>query len=145
MLKRLARSIFIQGQGSNYRRLTAEEKKLAEENFYNQLKSAPRGTNRIRNFTSFFKELITDARIPTPTKVPSEFTLHNESFIDNYAWMSEEKNSQELLNYLIHEFNYTEAILGSKWLLSKDLFSEIKRRAPEYRSQVVSKSGYRPR
>lgn len=145
MLKRLARSIFIQGQGSNYRRLTIEEKKTAEENFYKQLNSSSPGLNRIRNFTTFFKELISDAKIPVASKVASEFSLHNESFTDNYAWMSDEKNSQELLNYLILEFNYTEAIMGTKWLQTKDLFSEFRRRLPEYKSQVVSKSGYNTR
>lgn len=141
MLKRIARSVFIQGQGSNYRRLTAEEKKTAEENFFSQLQASKPKMKRIRNFTSFFKELISDAKIPVPTQIPSEISIHTDTYSDNYAWMSDPKQSQELLSYISHELTYSESIQGSQWFLTKDLFDEFQRRQPEFKTQTVSKSG----
>lgn len=143
MYKRLVRSAFIQGHGSNYRRLTKEEKKIAESNFFETLKSQQSSFpfNKIRNFSSFFKELISEARIPVAKQVHSEFMIHEDKYIDSYSWMEDPKNSQELIEYLMFEFNYTEAVLSSKWLLGKELFNELKNRVPEYKTQVVSKAG----
>jgi hypothetical protein len=143
MYKRLFRSVFIQDHGSNYRKLSKEEKKFAESNFFEGLKSKKStfSFNKIRNFKSFFKELISEARVPLAKQVYSEIFLHEDRFVDNYAWMTDPKNNQELLNYLTFEFNYTEAILGSKWVLGKELFKELKSRVPEYKTQVVEKQG----
>ena len=139
--KRLLRSAFLQGHGANYRKLNQFEKLEAEKNFYEVLSKEKVSQPKTRNFTSFIKDLIFHARIPSPKQVPSEFTLHNNRYIDNYSWMSEEINAEDLNEYLALEQSYSDAILGTKWLLSKEIFKELQVRMPEYKQQVIEKAG----
>jgi Prolyl oligopeptidase, N-terminal beta-propeller domain len=139
--KRLARMAFMQGSGSNYRKLTTEEKKEAEKNFYETLNKTSSTIPKFRNLSMMFKDLIANATIPIPKKIPYQFEIKNDKYTDDYEWMSEEVNNQELTDYLADEFEYTDAVLGSKWLLSKDIFNEIIERTPEYKIQSVHKSG----
>ena len=82
--KRLARSLFLQGSGSNYRKLTPEEKEEAKKNFFESLKSQQGQVPKTRNLTSFFKDLIKNASIPVTKKIHSEYTIKNDKYTDPY-------------------------------------------------------------
>ena len=84
LTKRLARMAFMQGPGSNYRKLTVEEKLEAEKNFYESLKSLKGELPKTRNYMSYFKELISNASIPKAKQISYEYTIHNDKYYDNY-------------------------------------------------------------
>lgn len=142
--KRLARAAFMQGHGSNYRKLTPEEKQEAEKNFYNTLSKLKVSLPKVRNLASLFSDLVSHATIPIPKQVFSESTLHNDKYVDNYKWMSEEVNCKTLSEYLTEEFTYTDAILGKLWRLGKELNKELHDRTPEPKFQVLEKAGCKP-
>jgi hypothetical protein len=139
--KRIARTAFLQGSGANYRKLTSAEKLEAKKNFHEVLSSEKTSFPKTRNFTSFIKDLISHARIPSPKQVHSEYTLHNDRYTDNYAWMTEEVNAQELTEYLALEQSYADAILGTKWNLTKEIYKELVERRPEFKQQTIEKAG----
>lgn len=141
LYKRLVRSYLYQGPGSNYRKLTSEEKQEAEKNFYKAIQKKEGTFPKIRNMSNYIKDLIQNARIPSPKMIPFQYKIHNDIYVDNYQWMLEEINFQELTYYLIDEFMYTDAVLARTWLSDKEVFKELKQRKPVVKDQTVAKAG----
>ena len=139
--KRLARALFLQGPGANYRKLSAEEKQEAKKNFLTELGKFTHKMPKIRNFANFFKDFIPQIKIGKVKQIPYEYTIHDDKYIDNYQWMTEEINCQEVTSYIAKETSLTDAVLNSQLNLGMDIFDEIKRRTPVPRSQVVEKAG----
>lgn len=84
----------------------------------------------------------TDMRPPDAQKKPKELTIHGDTRIDNYYWMNQRDN-QEVIDYLKAENEYTEAVLNPTEDLRKKLFEEMKGRIKEDDSSVpYEKNGY---
>ncbi|KAJ0815257.1 putative oligopeptidase B transcription factor WD40-like family [Helianthus annuus] len=66
---------------------------------------------------------------PEPKKVPFNVTAHGVCWEDPYHWMSN-THDPDLLNYLKHENDYSEAFMSDTRNLQSSLFSEMVRRLP---------------
>ncbi|MDX9770171.1 MAG: S9 family peptidase [Tenuifilaceae bacterium] len=72
---------------------------------------------------------------PVATKVPHELVMHNDTRIDPYYWMNQ-RDSEEVIEYLNQENAYTEAVMKSTEKLQEALFQEIKGRIKEQDESV---------
>lgn len=90
---------------------------------------------------------------PIAKKIPFEMTLHNDTRVDNYFWMrlsDEQKNAktpdaqtQDVLDYLNAENNYTKQVLAHTEDFQKKLFDEIVGRIKQDDESVpYSDNGY---
>ena len=90
---------------------------------------------------------------PIAKKVPKELTIHDDTRTDNYFWMrlsDEQKEAetpdaqtQDVLDYLNAENQYTQASLKHTEALQEELFNEITGRIKQDDSSVpVSINGY---
>ncbi len=61
---------------------------------------------------------------PIAKKIPTEFNEHGNKRIDNYYWLNQREN-QEVIDYLEAENKYTKAILHNTEALQKKIFDEI--------------------
>lgn len=77
---------------------------------------------------------MTDASLtnnpPVAAKRPTTRSFHGDDFIDNYEWLRE-KTSEEVINHLTAENEYTDAITADQQPLRDALFNEIKSRTVE--------------
>ena len=64
---------------------------------------------------------------PVPKKVKHRREHHGDVFIDHYEWLRD-KESEEVLNYLKAEAEYTEAVTADQQPLRESIFNEIKDR-----------------
>lgn len=79
---------------------------------------------------------------PIAKKKPTELKKFDDVRIDNYYWLNEREN-QEVIDYLNAENTYTETLLKDTKKLQKDLFEEIKGRIKEDDQSVPFKyNGY---
>lgn len=72
---------------------------------------------------------------PVASKVPHELVMHNDTRIDPYYWMNQ-RDSEEVIEYLNQENAYTEAVMKSTEKLQEALFQEIKGRIKEQDESV---------
>ena len=90
---------------------------------------------------------------PDATMKPLELTMHNDTRIDNYYWMrltDEQKNAkaydsqtQEVVDYIDEENNYTQSNLSHTKKLQKTLYNEmISRIKKDDESVPYYKNGY---
>lgn len=81
-------------------------------------------------------------KAPVAKKIPTELKKFDDVRIDNYYWLNDREN-QEVIDYLNAENAYTEAVLKDTEQLQKDLFEEIKSRIKEDDESVPFKyNGY---
>ena len=81
-------------------------------------------------------------KAPAAKKIPTELKKFDDVRIDNYYWLNDREN-QEVIDYLNAENAYTEAVLKDTEQLQKDLFEEIKSRIKEDDESVPFKyNGY---
>ncbi len=79
---------------------------------------------------------------PIAKKIEKKLEKHGDIRIDNYYWLNEREN-QEVIDYLNEENKYTETILKPTEDLQAKLFEEMKSRIKEDDSSVPYKSnGY---
>jgi oligopeptidase B len=77
---------------------------------------------------------------PAARRIPSERTHHGDTFIDEYAWLSD-KDNPETIAYLEAENAYTEAATAGQAALRDEIFGEIKARTKETDLSVPSRKG----
>ena len=81
-------------------------------------------------------------KFPIAKQIPQELTIHNETRIDNYYWLNEKEN-QDVLDYLNAENAYTKQSMGHTEDFQKHLFEEMKGRIKEDDTSVPYKlNGY---
>ncbi len=81
-------------------------------------------------------------KAPVAKKISTELKKFDDVRIDNYYWLNDREN-QEVIDYLNAENAYTEAVLKDTEQLQKDLFEEIKSRIKEDDESVPFKyNGY---
>lgn len=131
----MIRSIYMQGRGSNNRKLTIEEKIHAEKNFYKTLEQQTHSFQGIRNPMKWLRSLAATLDLPKAEKIASQDG-------DDFKWIEESGKDALLDNYLIDELIYTEGLLAKNVYLTHDLIREFSARKPQERPQVVSKHGY---
>jgi len=68
-----------------------------------------------------------DLQQPIAKKEAKELTIHNDSRIDNYYWMNK-RDSQDVINYLNSENEYTDQMMNHLDGFQDELFNEIKGR-----------------
>jgi oligopeptidase B len=68
-----------------------------------------------------------DLQQPVAKKEAKELTIHNDSRIDNYYWMNK-RDSQDVINYLNSENEYTDQMMNHLDGFQDELFNEIKGR-----------------
>ncbi|RLZ09682.1 S9 family peptidase [Faecalibacter macacae] len=79
---------------------------------------------------------------PIAKKIEKKLEKHGDIRIDNYYWLNEREN-QEVIDYLTEENKYTEAILKPTEEFQAKLFEEMKSRIKEDDSSVPYKmNGY---
>lgn len=94
-----------------------------------------------------------NTKTPAPKKVAKEMTIHGDTRVDNYFWMrlsDEQKNAetpdeqtQEVLDYLNAENDYTTEMLSHTKDFQEELFEEIKGRIKQTDQSVPYKlNGY---
>ncbi len=67
---------------------------------------------------------------PTVKKQPKEFIVHDDKRIDDYYWLNQ-REDQEVLNYLKAENAYLETLMGGTKDLREKLYMEMKSRIKE--------------
>ena len=77
-------------------------------------------------------------QFPFAKKKPQSITTHGHTRVDDYFWLRE-KTSQEVLDYLESENDYTKEILGHTEKLQEELFEEMKGRIQETDEEVPTK------
>jgi oligopeptidase B len=83
-----------------------------------------------------------DKNFPIAKKIAKELSIHNDTRIDNYYWLNDREN-QEVIDYLNAENKYTKAALKSTEKFQEDLFVEMKSRIKETDESVpYEKNGY---
>ncbi|MCA9733083.1 MAG: S9 family peptidase [Deferribacteres bacterium] len=65
-----------------------------------------------------------DIKPPVAEKIPQELTIHNDTRIDDYFWLSDRDNPK-VIDYLEAENAYTETMLGHTKKLQEKLYDEI--------------------
>ncbi|AUC76704.1 S9 family peptidase [Olleya sp. Bg11-27] len=79
---------------------------------------------------------------PVAKKVKKELTIHEDTRVDNYYWLNQ-REDQEVLDYLNAENTYTESVLKHTEPFQKSLFDEMKSRIKEDDQSVPYKhNGY---
>lgn len=79
---------------------------------------------------------------PTAKKVAKEMTIHGDTRVDNYYWLNQ-REDQEVLDYLNAENDYTEAKLKHTEAFQEKLYDEIVGRIKKDDSSVPYKdNGY---
>jgi oligopeptidase B len=79
---------------------------------------------------------------PSAEKIKKELTIHGHTRIDNYYWLNERENSK-VIDYLISENSYLEAMMEHKKEFREKLFQEIVGRIKKDDSSVPYKdNGY---
>lgn len=79
---------------------------------------------------------------PKAKKIEKKLTAHGDTRIDDYYWLNDREN-QEVIDYLNAENAYTKAVLKPTEKLQEDLFKEIRARIKEDDSSVPYKlNGY---
>ncbi|MCX7549767.1 S9 family peptidase [Xanthomarina sp. F2636L] len=79
---------------------------------------------------------------PKAKKIPKNLVAHDDVRIDNYYWLNDREN-QEVLDYLHAENNYTKRIMKHTEPLQEQLFEEMKARIKEDDQSVPYKfNGY---
>lgn len=95
----------------------------------------------------------TELKAPKAKKIPKEFSIHDDTRVDNYYWMrltDEQKEAetpddqtQDVLNYLNAENDYLKSKMQHTEALQQELFDEITGRIKQDDSSVpVSYNGY---
>lgn len=88
------------------------------------------------------KENMKEVTPPIAKKIPKELTIHENTRIDNYFWLNQ-REDQEVINYLEAENEYTDYILKPTEELQEKLFEEMKSRIKETDQSVpYEKNGY---
>ncbi len=88
------------------------------------------------------QKLKPDMNPPDAKKEPKELTIHGDTRIDNYFWLNQ-RDDQEVIDYLEAENEYTEAALKPTEPLQEELFKEMKGRMKEDEESVpYKKNGY---
>lgn len=77
---------------------------------------------------------------PIAKRVPFERTFHGDTFVDDYAWLSDKENP-ETLDYLKAENAYTEAATAHLEKLRDTLFAETRRRTLETDFSLPTRKG----
>ena len=75
---------------------------------------------------------------PVAKKQSHKLTVHNDTRIDNYYWLNN-REDQEVLNYLHAENAYTKAMMQHTEAFQKELFEEMKARIKEDDTSVPYK------
>ncbi len=84
----------------------------------------------------------TNVSPPTAKKVEKKLIKHNDLRVDNYFWLNQ-REDQEVLDYLNAENEYTDAVLKHTEFFQKSLFEEMKSRVKEDDQSVPYKlNGY---
>ncbi len=84
----------------------------------------------------------TDMKPPVAKKIPKELTKHGDTRVDNYFWLNQ-REDQEVLDYLKAENEYTAAMLGHTKDLQEDLYDEMVGRIKQDDNTVpYLKNGY---
>jgi len=141
MLRRITRSVFMQGRGEGYRKLTPEEKLKAEKEFFDKLNHSKGFLPKVRSPLKFLKNLAYTLEPPVPEPKTTSVELPQETIVDNFAWMENEDNYTQLENWLQQEVHYTEANLAKNFHLGQDLLREFRERKPERNNQNLEKGG----
>jgi oligopeptidase B len=82
----------------------------------------------------------TDPAPPAARRIPHERTFHGDTFIDEYAWLSD-SGDPETIAYLEAENAYTEAATAGQAKLRDAIFGEIKGRTQETDLSVPTRKG----
>jgi oligopeptidase B len=77
---------------------------------------------------------------PTVRRIPHERTFHGDTFVDEYAWLSDSADP-ETIAYLEAENAYTEAMTAAQAGLRDAIFGEIKARTQETDLSVPTRKG----
>lgn len=77
----------------------------------------------------------TNTKPPIAAKKPYEMVMHGDTRIDPYYWMNE-RDTEEVLDFLNAENDYTESVMKSTDKLQDKLFEEIKGRIKEQDESV---------
>jgi len=81
-------------------------------------------------------------RAPKAKKIAKNLSLHGDTRVDNYYWLNEREN-QEVIDYLNEENSYKEKILAPTEKLQEKLFDEIVGRIKkDDESAPYRKNGY---
>ena len=64
---------------------------------------------------------------PSAKKIKKELVAHNDVRVYNYFWLNN-KNDENVINYLNTENKYTKQVLKKTEDLQKELFGEMKSR-----------------
>ena len=83
---------------------------------------------------------VTTAEKPVAKTVHSERTFHDDTVIDEYAWLAN-KEDPDTLAYLQAENAYTEAATAHLTELREKIFNEIKSRTKETDLSVPARKG----
>ncbi|HEX2319516.1 MAG TPA: oligopeptidase B, partial [Streptosporangiaceae bacterium] len=67
---------------------------------------------------------------PAAKRVPVERTFHDDTFVDEYAWLAD-KDNPDTIAYLEAQNAYTEALTSAQAGLRDQIFGEIKGRTKE--------------
>lgn len=79
---------------------------------------------------------------PIAKKIEKKLSIHNDIRVDNYFWLNQ-REDQEVLNYLNAENDYTNSVLKHTEGFQKALFEEMKSRVKEDDQSVPYKlNGY---
>lgn len=79
---------------------------------------------------------------PIAKKIEKKLSIHNDIRVDNYFWLNQ-REDQEVLNYLNTENDYTNSVLKHTEGFQKALFEEMKSRVKEDDQSVPYKlNGY---
>lgn len=79
---------------------------------------------------------------PKAKKIPKKLEAHNDVRMDEFYWLNDREN-QEVLNYLRAENDYTKSIMKHTEKLQEELFEEMKARIKEDDQSVPYKfNGY---
>ncbi|NQT79201.1 MAG: S9 family peptidase [Candidatus Aminicenantes bacterium] len=79
---------------------------------------------------------------PVAEKIPKELTIHEHTRVDNYYWLNERENPK-VIDYLIAENEYKEAVMKHTEEFQETLFNEIVGRIKKTDMSVPYKdSGY---
>ena len=111
-------------------------------------------TKFILSITIIFFACMNQSKTPPDASIkPFELTMHNDTRIDNYYWMrltDEQKNAktydsrtQEVVDYIDDENNYTQSNLSHTKKLQKTLYNEmVSRIKKDDESVPYYKNGY---
>lgn len=79
---------------------------------------------------------------PKAEKIKKEFTIHNDTRIDNYYWLNDRENPK-VIKYLENENKYTDAMMKDTKKLQKKLYNEMVNRIKQEDESVPYKfNGY---